>query len=401
MTGTIQVVLPTCLPHVQDESRLRTRLSLLERSVRSIIVQTYKQWRCSIVVSTAEGQEPPHELMLLVRELIANFGDERVDVRGIAARNLSQVLNNAVSCCDAMWIARMDDDDVSYPQRFEEQLAFVDDRLAAVGCAFEVIHDSRLLAVERPTHLAQLAAWRLHLRNDFAHGSMLIRPEEIVRVGGYDENLDRAQDYDLWLRLSGKIAACSAVLYQYYVTSSAPGASSPLQAKCAAMVQARAWAKRAAGDATAWEDILRMIGASAPIYECRAAMERVMLETQPTHAGLLALRRAETLLTMRSGSSPDPISLTELSTRGAVYLYGAGASVPHTLDAASKCNITIAGLLDDACAGTQRYGFGVVHPDAVGGGDTVIIASVARGEELWERAATLRARGVYVHRVAA
>ena len=30
---------------------------------------------------------------------------------------------------------------------------------------------------------------------------MMLRKSSVLKVGGYDESLDRAQDYDLWTRL--------------------------------------------------------------------------------------------------------------------------------------------------------------------------------------------------------
>ena len=39
-------------------------------------------------------------------------------------------------------------------------------------------------------------------RNPFVHSSVMLRREAVLRVGGYDETLPVAQDYDLWMRLS-------------------------------------------------------------------------------------------------------------------------------------------------------------------------------------------------------
>jgi hypothetical protein len=40
-------------------------------------------------------------------------------------------------------------------------------------------------------------------RNPFVHSSVLMRRSAVDAVGGYDESLPVAQDYDLWMRMSG------------------------------------------------------------------------------------------------------------------------------------------------------------------------------------------------------
>jgi len=41
--------------------------------------------------------------------------------------------------------------------------------------------------------------------NKIFHGSVLFKRKNILDIGGYDERLPKAQDYDLWLRVSGKV----------------------------------------------------------------------------------------------------------------------------------------------------------------------------------------------------
>src|SRR5207247_1814585 len=40
-------------------------------------------------------------------------------------------------------------------------------------------------------------------RNPFVHSSVVMRRSVVERAGGYDERLPVAQDYDLWMRMSG------------------------------------------------------------------------------------------------------------------------------------------------------------------------------------------------------
>jgi len=51
--------------------------------------------------------------------------------------------------------------------------------------------------------------------NKIFHGSVLFKRKNILDIGGYDERLPKAQDYDLWLRASKrtKIIELKIILY--------------------------------------------------------------------------------------------------------------------------------------------------------------------------------------------
>jgi hypothetical protein len=72
----------------------------------------------------------------------------------------------------------------------------------------------------RPVRVVQPPADDAALRraliraNPFVHSSVMVRRELLERVGGYDDRLAVAQDYDLWMRLAGltRLANLSDVL---------------------------------------------------------------------------------------------------------------------------------------------------------------------------------------------
>ena len=89
----------------------------LERAVDSILNQTYQNWLLIIIDdgSTDNSLQIPHK-----------YNDSRINVisdklhLGIAKR-----LNQAIEMCHSKYIARMDADDVAYPERLEKQIAFL------------------------------------------------------------------------------------------------------------------------------------------------------------------------------------------------------------------------------------------------------------------------------------
>ena len=91
----------------------------VEAAVRSILNQTYRNWRLLVIDDGSSD-----DTLQRVRRLTT---DDRIRVRadglslGLAAR-----LNQAIDLCDGVYFARMDGDDVSYPERLERQVAVLE-----------------------------------------------------------------------------------------------------------------------------------------------------------------------------------------------------------------------------------------------------------------------------------
>jgi glycosyltransferase involved in cell wall biosynthesis len=139
-------------------------------------------------------------------DLLAAVRDGRLRVERQVRMGLTRSLNRALGLARAPLVARLDADDWALPERLERQRAFLDAH-ADVGLlgtgAREVDAAGRVLATVTPP--ADDAALRRALirRNPFVHSSIVARRALLERAGGYDERLPVAQDYDLWMRLSG------------------------------------------------------------------------------------------------------------------------------------------------------------------------------------------------------
>ena len=122
-------------------------------------------------------------------------------------RGLVASLNQLIGECRSPLIARMDADDISLPDRFERQMAFLaqhpDHGVIGSDC-LRVGPDGTPLGlpdIPRPlSHedvLANLESGHLML-----HNAVIFKREVIDAVGGYRPAFAHAEDYDLWLRLS-------------------------------------------------------------------------------------------------------------------------------------------------------------------------------------------------------
>ena len=131
--------------------------------------------------------------------------DGRVRVHRQAPSGLVAALNRGLDLATGRFLARMDADDIAWPERFAAQAMFLDGHasVALVGGAHQEIDPAgRPGAIHRPpTHPAAIRA-ELPVRNCIAHPTVMARRAALAAAGGYRAAFLAAEDYDLWLRLS-------------------------------------------------------------------------------------------------------------------------------------------------------------------------------------------------------
>jgi len=170
----------------------------VEASLRSILRQTFTDFEL-IAIDDGSTDRTPEILSSLQRD------DGRLRVVTQENRGLTASLIRGVDMARGRYIARQDADDISPPERFRKQVEFLDAHpsVAAVGSWADVIDGTgSVVGVLKPPSGPRAVARALQtLRVAIVHGSMMMRREAILSVGGYREAFPVCQDYDLWLRL--------------------------------------------------------------------------------------------------------------------------------------------------------------------------------------------------------
>jgi glycosyltransferase involved in cell wall biosynthesis len=139
-------------------------------------------------------------------DLLYAFHEPRLRVERQPRAGLTRSLNRALSLARAPLVARLDADDISLPERLNRQYAFLaaHPEVGLLGTAArEVDEAGREAGVVRPPEDDRAIRRALIRRNPFVHSSVMVRRTLVEQVGGYDVSFAVAQDYDLWLRLSG------------------------------------------------------------------------------------------------------------------------------------------------------------------------------------------------------
>jgi glycosyltransferase involved in cell wall biosynthesis len=138
-------------------------------------------------------------------DLLGAVRDGRLRVERHARAGLTRSLNRGLGLARGPLVARLDADDWALPERLERQRAFLASHpdVGLLGTAArEVDTTGRLLTTVTPP-CDDAALRRALIRcNPFVHSSIVAHRTLVEGVGGYDERLPVAQDYDLWMRLS-------------------------------------------------------------------------------------------------------------------------------------------------------------------------------------------------------
>jgi glycosyltransferase involved in cell wall biosynthesis len=183
----------------------------LSEAIESILSQTFENFEFILIDDGSSDS---------TLDLIRHHSnlDKRVIVIAKPHTNLSDSLNIGLERASGKWVARLDQDDLSMPERLSEQVSYVSGHpdVVLLGSAFiSTDGDDRIIKAHYyPTSHGRLTANLEHLKEFFPHSTAFFNLNLAKYVGGYRSLLNNANDHDLWLRLSshGNLACLSKPL---------------------------------------------------------------------------------------------------------------------------------------------------------------------------------------------
>ena len=182
----------------------------LEEAVNSILNQTFEDFEFLIINDGSTDR---------TLSKLKNYSDSRIKILNNEKNlGLTRSLNIGLKRSKGKYIARMDADDVSMPERLKEEIEFLDSHedYAAVG-TFVYVLDENSEIIRRSKNPIEDAEIRENLvyGNCINHGSVMLRKSCLLDVGYYNETMVRSQDYELWIRLSKKYRLSNLPEYLY------------------------------------------------------------------------------------------------------------------------------------------------------------------------------------------
>lgn len=167
----------------------------LREAIDSILGQTYTGFEFLIINDGSTDDS---------FDIIESYGDPRIRVfHNKTNLGLTKALNKGLRLARGEYIARMDADDISLPQRLEKQIEFLDRNqdIGICGTFTETIGSVDGIW-KYPMDHAYIRS-RMIFANSFAHSSVLLRTSILKEHKiFYDESFRFSQDYELWVRLS-------------------------------------------------------------------------------------------------------------------------------------------------------------------------------------------------------
>jgi len=172
----------------------------LEQAVHSILAQTHKNFELIIVDDGSKDAS---------WDIATKLGktDGRIHLIQLGKnQGISTTCNTGLKIAKGKYIARMDADDVSLPDRLSRQVKFMETHpdIGVLGGGMRYMAESGELLGIPPQFFGDLAIrWNLLFETPFFHPTVILRKSILDAYGlQYDPSYSRgAEDYELWSRL--------------------------------------------------------------------------------------------------------------------------------------------------------------------------------------------------------
>lgn len=168
----------------------------LRKSIESVLAQTFDSFEFLIVDDCSTDDTV---------SVIRSYKDDRIVLyENTINQGQTKSLNIGLREAKGRYIARMDADDMVFPDWLEKVYRFAkkNKEYSVVSCQSLIIdeNDRIKFATGAPISYQEVILKNI-MESSINHVGSLMFREDIVKVGGYDDNYKIVADYDLWTRL--------------------------------------------------------------------------------------------------------------------------------------------------------------------------------------------------------
>lgn len=198
--------MPTNNPAISVVMSVYNSEKYLAEAIESILNQTFTDFEFIIINDGSTDSS-----LAIIESYMAK--DERVVLISRENKGLPASLNEGIAIAKGKYIARMDADDISLPERFDSQFSYLEknNNIDVLGTnAFQIdkngrkkkrlfLFSKKFLLSTKDNHLKA----NLIFSSCFIHPTVMIRKSTLNNFQAlYDPGLKVSQDYELWCRLA-------------------------------------------------------------------------------------------------------------------------------------------------------------------------------------------------------
>ncbi|MDC3150132.1 glycosyltransferase [Alphaproteobacteria bacterium] len=168
----------------------------LDKSIQSILNQTYKDFKFIILNDGSTDNS---------LDIIKKYSDtdSRIELVDKPNSGAASSFNYGLKICNSKYIARMDSDDISMPDRLHVQINYLEKykNIDVLGSAIKTIdeNDNELKSIFFPDNYSDIID-RMDLTSPIANPSAMIKKSVFEDIGDLDTNTDPADDYDFLVK---------------------------------------------------------------------------------------------------------------------------------------------------------------------------------------------------------
>lgn len=176
-------------------------MDTLPEAIESIMNQTYDN--LELIMCDDASKDGTYEV---AESYQRKYPDRIILIKNEVNSKLAYSLNHCLQYATGEYVARMDGDDISVPERFEKQIAFLkaNPDVDMVGSEMQHFNESGMGNIVRVP--SRPDKYILRKQQPFIHATIMTYKRVYDELGGYTvaERTNRAQDYDLWFRFYDK-----------------------------------------------------------------------------------------------------------------------------------------------------------------------------------------------------
>lgn len=171
--------------------------STLDEAIDSLLNQTYKNWK--LIMCDDGSTDDTYQLAKKYTEKYENM----IVIKNQTNMGLNYTLNHCLKYADTEYIARMDADDISLPDRLEKEILFLEK-----NSGYAIVSTPMIYFDDKGDYRVGVGTGEPLIRNfvkstPFCHAPSMVRKEAFDAVSGYsvEKKLLRVEDYHLWYKM--------------------------------------------------------------------------------------------------------------------------------------------------------------------------------------------------------